>query len=267
MSRRHILGRLARDVEGALDRLKYRVAYRCGGPDPLCIVPYRGFGTRERVVVRGRVLEDQGLGRPRDDDSRWRNLRNTWRRFETDEVPHARVRVRLRGEEHDTVADEEGHFDLTIDTGRAVARRRLLARGRARGARAPLAASGGGRAGDGRDPGAVVPGRLRGHQRHRRHGGPDGHCPPADGWCAALLLGNARTRAPFAGAAAFYRELHAGVNPLFYVSNGPVNLHDLLEDFLDQQGFPPRPVIFLRNWGIDEFGFLPDRPSPATSST
>ncbi|MBA2346543.1 MAG: App1 family protein, partial [Rubrobacter sp.] len=36
-------------------------------------------------------------------------------------------------------------------------------------------------------------------------------------------------------------------NPIFYVSTGPWNLYDLLEDFLDIQGIPAGP-IFLRDW-------------------
>ena len=37
----------------------------------------------------------------------------------------------------------------------------------------------------------------------------------------SLALSSARTRKPFPGVAAFYRALHAGVNPVFYVSNSP----------------------------------------------
>jgi phosphatidate phosphatase APP1 len=37
-------------------------------------------------------------------------------------------------------------------------------------------------------------------------------------------------------------------NPIFYVSNGPWNLYDLLEEFLELNGLPPGP-LFLRDWG------------------
>jgi len=252
----HLLGNLARGAENGLDRLKYRLAYRFWGPGPLCIVPYRGFGTRERVVVRGRVLEDQGLRPARDDDSRWRNLRNTWKRFETDEAPHARVRVRLGGEEHDTVADEEGHFDLTFDrrvplapdVGWDEAELELLApksrrqTGAVRSRADILVPSSRAAFGVISDIDDTV---VLTDTAHRLR------------MARALILGNARNRKPLPGTAAFFRALHAGLNPLFYVSNGPVNLQDLLEDYLDRQGFPPRPVVFLRNWGLDEFGCLP----------
>jgi phosphatidate phosphatase APP1 len=253
---KHILGNLARGTEIRLDRLKYRLAYRLGGPDPICIVTYRGFGTRDRVVVRGRVLEDQGILPARDDDSRWRNLLNTWRRFETDEVPDARLRVRVGGEERDTVADEEGHFDLALDLREPLppdvslveAEVELLAprspkqTGVVRTIAEILVPSSRAAFGVISDIDDTV---VLTDTAHRLR------------MARALVLGSARTRAPFAGAAAFYRALHAGINPLFYVSNGPVNLDDLLADYLDRQGFPPKPVVFLRNWGLDEFGLLP----------
>jgi phosphatidate phosphatase APP1 len=70
-----------------------------------------------------------------------------------------------------------------------------------------------------------------------------------------VLLGNARTRLPFPGVAAFYRALHAGAsggeqNPIFYVSSSPWNLYDLLVDFLDHQGIPAGPLT-LRDWDLD----------------
>jgi len=67
-----------------------------------------------------------------------------------------------------------------------------------------------------------------------------------------LLFSNAHTRLPFEGVAAFYRALYSGSgrerNPVFYVSTGPWNLYDLLEDFMEIQAIPAGP-IFLRDWG------------------
>jgi phosphatidate phosphatase APP1 len=70
-----------------------------------------------------------------------------------------------------------------------------------------------------------------------------------------VLLGNARTRLPFPGVAAFYRALHEGAsgsekNPIFYVSSSPWNLYDLLVDFLDHQGIPRGPLT-LRDWDLE----------------
>jgi phosphatidate phosphatase APP1 len=74
-----------------------------------------------------------------------------------------------------------------------------------------------------------------------------------------LFLGNARTRLPFAGVAAFYRALEQGApngrvsggpNPFFYVSSSPWNVYDLLSDFMDLQGIPRGPLL-LRDYDLD----------------
>ena len=62
-------------------------------------------------------------------------------------------------------------------------------------------------------------------------------------------LTNARTRKPFKGVAAFYRALHAGVNPVFYVSKSPWNLYAPIVEYLEVQGLPLGPVI-LRDFGL-----------------
>jgi phosphatidate phosphatase APP1 len=68
------------------------------------------------------------------------------------------------------------------------------------------------------------------------------------------LLHNAHTRLPFEGVAGFYQALQRGrdgeaYNPVFYVSNSPWNLYDLLEDFLDVHGIPRGPLL-LRDWSL-----------------
>ena len=65
--------------------------------DPAQIVGYRGFGTAERVLVLGRVLQDEGVRAPNAAQSRWRNLVASVRRIESDPLPFARVRAQLVG--------------------------------------------------------------------------------------------------------------------------------------------------------------------------
>src|SRR5260370_17167370 len=64
-----------------------------------------------------------------------------------------------------------------------------------------------------------------------------------------IALSTARTRKPFQGVAAFYRALHAGLNPVFYVSKSPWNLYVPLVEYLEVQGLPEGP-LFLRNLGL-----------------
>jgi phosphatidate phosphatase APP1 len=78
-----------------------------------------------------------------------------------------------------------------------------------------------------------------------------------------VAFGNAHTRLPFRGVAAFYTALHKGVggaeqNPIFYVSSSPWNLYDLLDEFLHVRGIPAGPLL-LRDWGL---GVNPSRNAP-----
>ena len=57
------------------------------------------------------------------------------------------------------------------------------------------------------------------------------------------LTGSALTRTPFPGAAELYRDLAADVNPVFYVSSSPWNLHTFLSAFLRHREFPWGPVL------------------------
>jgi phosphatidate phosphatase APP1 len=65
----------------------------------------------------------------------------------------------------------------------------------------------------------------------------------------SLAFSNARTRKPFKGVGAFYRALHRGVNPVFYVSKSPWNLYLPLVEYLEVQGLPLGPLI-LRDFGL-----------------
>jgi phosphatidate phosphatase APP1 len=49
--------------------------------------------------------------------------------------------------------------------------------------------------------------------------------------------------------AAFYRALHAGVNPFFYISKSPWNLYAPLIEYLEVQGLPLGPLL-LRDFGL-----------------
>jgi phosphatidate phosphatase APP1 len=66
------------------------------------------------------------------------------------------------------------------------------------------------------------------------------------------ITGSALTRTPFPGAAALYRDLAAGHNPVFYVSSSPWNLHAFLVAFLRHRGFPLGPVLLRDLLGTAE---------------
>ena len=239
---------VGRALERRFDRLRFGFKRRTGRIGPIEILAYRGHGTRDRLFLKGRVLEMVGTAPPSAGDSRRRNLRNMVRRFLSSEIPHARVRASYGGHELEVVADEEGFFDLRFDlekplredtgwqpvgidllwplTGEAEARtigNVLVPVGAQFGVISDL-------------DDTVLRSSVTDLLRMAR----------------IVLLSNARTRLPFEGVSDFYRALQLGpcgegFNPIFYVSSSPWNLYDMLEDFLDVHGVPAGP-LFLKDW-------------------
>ena len=241
-------------AEQQFDRLKDRLFGRLDKNKPYRIVYYRGFGSPSAVWLKGRVLRERNLSTPSDNDTFWQNLLATYQRFESDEVPGVTVRVDAFDQSHTTVTDEEGYFEVTINP-----------------------------------PNDLPPGRVWFPVRYSLDGMTQpttGEPVSKDGYlmvsptysqfgiisdiddtvlvtgATSLLqtarltfLGNAYTRLPFAGVAAFYRALQSGpvttlFNPLYFVSSSPWNLYDLLVDFFRIQGIPKGPIL-LRDLGFD----------------
>ena len=236
---RSVERRIQREVgrlEGVLDRDR----------DPYHIVPYRGYGRAGRVLVQGRVLQDERLLPADPGHSKLYNLMAMIKRLESDPLPLARVRARLPGGDRELVADEEGFIRAWLDL-------------------------------KSESPGwNVIPLELV----HPKHSAAVVNAPfltpqPSSTYgvisdmddtvlqsevanfiraARMVLLENARTRLPFAGVAAFYRALEHGAsgdagNPIFYVSSSPWNLYDVIVDFLKAQEIPIGPVL-LRDWDL-----------------
>jgi phosphatidate phosphatase APP1 len=212
---------------------------------------FRGYGTPTRLLLRGRVQRSTGLVRSRLGDSVVDNLRNMIHRFESDEVPGALVAARAAlGGEARVRADGEGYFDVVLDLPRPLADPRvwepveleLLEPATATGANHAT-----GQVLVPRDPQFAVVSDLDDTVLHS-------HATNLWQMARLTLLHNAHTRLPFEGVAEFYQALQRGrdgeaYNPVFYVSNSPWNLYDLLEDFLDVHGIPRGPLL-LRDWSL-----------------
>jgi phosphatidate phosphatase APP1 len=208
-------------------------------------MPYLGYGTRERLLVCGRVLEDAGFMPAADADSRWRNLVRFWKRLESDEVPGARLRARFLGRETEGVTDGEGYFRLTI------APRGRLGPGVWQEVELHLE----------EEEAVRATARVLVPSKRARFG----VISDIDDTIVASYVGskvrmlltaaltNSRTRKPFPGVAAFYRALHAGVNPFFYISKSPWNLYAPLLEYLEIQQLPIGPLL------LRDFGLRPDK--------
>ena len=234
-------------VRGAARELAHSIT----GGSPYEIAAYRGHGTAERLYVHGRVLEGKGITPARQADSTWKNLVNTLKRLEADPLPFARVSARFGDFEQEIVADEEGFFGGWVPTGGALppdtlwhpVELQLLGPLRPQDSQVratslavvPPGDAAFGIISDLDD--TVIQSHVTNFLRAAR----------------TLFLGNARTRLPFPGVAAFYQALHVGSggsrNPLYYVSSSPWNLFSLLTEFLDLQGVPIGPLM-LRDWDL-----------------
>ena len=226
------------------------------------IVAYRGYGTPHKLYLQGRVLENKGINAAADGDSTWDNLVNMVKRFTSAGIPHARVRACFQSVEREFVADKAGYFDVWIEPSQPLPDDNLwcevtleLIEPRRKGSK----------------PVQTTASVL---------------VPPPDAQFAVIsdiddtvvhtdavnllrmafivFLGNARTRLPLKGVAGFYRALfrgnsQKGINPLFYISNSPWNLYDLLCDFFHLHDIPIGPVLFLRRWGFTRLERLPTR--------
>lgn len=240
---------LLEQVDSLSDSLRARVKKIKGYKKPLMIVPYLGFGNAEKIILKGRVLEDRGFTVNRE-DSRWQNLVNTYRRFETDEVQNAHLKAKFQDIEKEVFTDQEGYFDLEISPNQILETRpwqdvelELLAprlrNGETISATArvlvPPESAKFGVISDIDD--TIISSNITNKLK----------------MVLTVALLNEHTRVPFKGVAAFYQSLVKGSggaenNPLFYVSSSPWNLHSLLIEFLKVHDIPIGP-LFLKDFG------------------
>jgi len=266
-----LIAEVANQVEDGWDALRRGLGERLGRDDDdrFMIVPYRGYGTAKRLYLKGRVLEDEGISLGSAEDSTLRNLINTYKRFESDEVPGAVVRWRFQGMEREVITDEEGFFEVWIEptaplpTGQLWHEVELELLSPQQAGHPPV--------------------RATGHVLVPQPSAQFGVISDMDDtvleskvtsvieMARLLLAGNAHTRIPFEGVPAFYRALQAGIethsfNPIFYVSSSPWNLYDMLSEFLRLQEIPSGPLM-LRDWGITKEELLPTKHGPHKINT
>ncbi|GAB6197274.1 App1 family protein [Lysobacter xanthus] len=247
--RRHLQSAVIR-ADDVLDAARGGVRRLFGTYRPRHIAAYRGWGDATGVQMIGRVLADPPLGGPGEADGWWENLLNTYRRFESDEVPHVPINVHFGAHAVEAVADHEGYYQAALPGPATVDA--LWSEATASLGDGSLATP---------QPVLLV------HPEARI-----GVISDVDdtilqsgitNWKTAAqltFLHNARTRKPLKGVAKLYQALQAGADgsrrvPIFYVSSSPWNLYDLLEGFMALNAIPAGP-IFLRDLGTDVGKFI-----------
>jgi phosphatidate phosphatase APP1 len=240
-------------LELVFDRVLWGLRRRFGHLGPLQVVTYRGFGTAERAVLRGRVVEASVLERSLPADSAFRSFRRMLRRFFSREVPDASVCAELGDGTVRATTDDEGYFDIPVVLPQ-LADARDWQTAEVEVVAAPVR--------------GLVPVRATAELLIPGGAAELGIISDIDDtvlqthvtqklkmiW--VTLSGSAFTRMPFEGTSELYHALAAGRsghanNPVFYVSKSPWNLYDFLVDFLDHHQLPRGPLL-LRDMGLRE---------------
>ena len=253
MSFKQTVAKTLNRVEHGIDRTRFLVMSQLGVRKPLKIHPYIGYGSQDKFFIRGRVLLENSIREAAADDSVWRNLVNMYHRFESDEIPHATVRISGGGAALDVQCDEEGFFYAILEPNVPIPQDAYWQSVQVEVIDTPI---------NNLDTSdtmteapVVVPSKDAAF----------GVISDLDDTIVKTdvlnlfkmlrntIFRNAHTRLPFDGVATFYQALHEGINctnnPLFYVSSSPWNLYDLIIEFYKIRGIPLGPV-FLRDIGL-----------------
>ena len=245
--------KLAAEIEGNFDAMALALRKRLHSNDPLQIVTYRSYGTVNRLYIKGRVLKEKAIAKSSDKDSIWKNLVSMYKRFESDEVPHARLSVNFQNKLYEVTTDDEGYFIVNAFTETPLTWEDMWYEADVELIDAPISFS----------PGLKSTAHVLIPPMDAEYGIISDIDDTIVKTTATDLLAmarntffhNAHTRLPFAGVSEFYKSLQLGRNgkrnnPFFYVSSSPWNLYDLLIDFLDVNDIPEGPLL-LRDFGLD----------------
>lgn len=219
--------------------------------DPLQIIAFQSYGTDKHFYARGRALEDESIDL--EDQHIWHLIVNTWKRFETDEIKHVSIDVKLSDDKIiKVISDSNGYFIAEADY------ENLKSLTNAQGwlsyelsySEASLKRT---IQRENKFPGELlIPsskaqfGVVSDIDDTILHTGVVSILK----WKVIYnsIFKHAKNRIPLEGSAEFYHKLHRGVcgtnaNPIFYVSHSPWNLYRYLELFLRQNNFPKGPIL------------------------
>lgn len=219
---------------------------------PYHIDAYRGMvDGNGRCRLSGRVLARPVGGGPRNEDTWWDNLLNSYRRFDSERMPGVRVDVSFQGHTATVTSDADGYYETEFMLEKAACDTLWHTAQVRRSEGGPVFPQ----------PVLCVPDTVR-----------FGLISDIDDtvlesnishWQSAVqttFLRNARTRKPLEGVAELYQAFqkgpdNAGTNPIFYVSASPWNVYDLLVDFMALNAIPDGPIL-LRDINFDRASLM-----------
>ena len=245
-------------IETAFDKTFFIIKKKINRIGPLVILPYDGFGNHKTIYITGRLLEDEGLAHPQEGASIWTNMVTMLKRFESDEIPHARIQAVFQNQQQVVTTDSEGYFQVEFSVKDTLPSNQVwhlvhftlldqIVKGQQE---------------------VKATGRVLIPPRTRQFGVISdvddtiivSRATDLTQKLKLMFLQNAKSRMPFEGVATFYRALQEGndgqhYNPIFYISSSSWNLYDLLTHFCEVNEIPKGPFL-LRDMGIDKTTFI-----------
>jgi len=221
--------------------------------DNVLITPYRSYATRSHIYLLGRALDDVPL-KIVEDQSLLKTLKNTYKQFDSFEIPDAEIELSIPGilslttktnsegyflfdhiiaKDLSVNADEEGWITVDLTYKNEPGKQTKLVDGYFQGELLiPDAEAEYGIISDIDD--TILHTGVTSFLKWRL--------------LKNSLLTNAYNRIPLKGAPEFYQKLHLGKsgknkNPMFYLSNSPWNMYQYLKLFLDFNKFPKGPIL------------------------
>ncbi len=220
-----------------LEKRFEQIIWLANGRGSPLLDPYRGFATPRSLIVRGRVLTALRRTAPEPEHGKWTNLRQMVSLFLTNEV--AGVQVTVPEKLVTGKSDAEGYLWLEVPR-------------------------------QGFEPGwREIAVEIAGRPESRR--GFPVLIPSSDARFGVIsdiddtmietgsyslvrnlwttFTGSTLTRHVYPDAVTLMKRLHDGVNPVYYVSSSPWNLHHFLVRIFTQAGLTAGPM-FLRDLGL-----------------
>ncbi|MDP5061048.1 MAG: DUF2183 domain-containing protein [Maribacter sp.] len=219
--------------------------------DKLQIINFQSYGSTSRLYVRGRAIEDENIDL--DQKGIFNLMKNAWKRFETDEIKNAPLKITFsNGDTVNGTTDEDGYYliDENIAGLQKLANEEGWVTFEISFTNANLKRE------------IILQNRFPGEMLIPNENAKFGVISDIDDtilhtgvvsslkWKVILntMFKRATKRLQLEGTSDFYTKLHQGktgneANPIFYVSHSPWNLYRYLELFLKTNNFPKGPIL------------------------
>ncbi|TDT38709.1 uncharacterized protein DUF2183 [Maribacter spongiicola] len=219
--------------------------------DKLQIINFQSYGSNSRLYVRGRAIEDENIDL--DQKGIFNLMKNTWKRFETDEIKNAPLKITFsNGDTVNGATDEDGYYliDENIAGLQKLANEEGWVTFELSFTNSNLKRE------------IILQNRFPGEMLIPSENAKFGVISDIDDtilhtgvvsslkWKVILntMFKRATKRLQLEGTSDFYTKLHQGktgneANPIFYVSHSPWNLYRYLELFLKTNNFPKGPIL------------------------